>query len=78
METDELIKLLIDNCIDGEYNISSSETEKTIRYTVEVDSKQFGKIVGRGGRVAEAIRGIVNLFSKTKKKVYVQINNIEK
>jgi len=50
------------------------ETEDSIVIELRVDSEDMGKVIGKQGRIAKAIRTVVKAASvKSEKPVYVEI-----
>ena len=57
----ELVEFLVSELVsdpDG-VRVSESEDERGFRYQVEVAPGDMGKVIGRGGRTAKAIRTVV-------------------
>ena len=72
----ELIRLIIDNIVDdsASIDISSKKENGTEEITVSVPETLMGKVIGKSGRIAKAIRLIANSKrNKDSKKVYVNI-----
>ncbi|MDD2370773.1 MAG: KH domain-containing protein [Firmicutes bacterium] len=72
----ELIKLIIDNIVDESVSIEieSKKENGNEEITVHVPEEYMGKIIGKNGRIAKAIRLIANANkNKDTRKVYVNI-----
>lgn len=72
----ELIRLIIDNIVDesAPIEIQSSNENGKEEITVLVPEPYMGKVIGKSGRIAKAIRLIVNASRKKEaKRVYVNI-----
>ena len=54
----ELVQYLVTHLVDNKDAVRVSETEDGV-VTVSVDKADMGKIIGRQGKVAKAIRTIV-------------------
>ena len=68
-----LVKSLVSNP-DG-VEITEQEKEKEIVYSIKVDDEDFGKIIGRSGKVAAALRTVIRTASKKQnKRVFVKIS----
>ncbi len=72
----ELLTYLATSLVDNPENITieEKETDTSITFSVHVDEKDMGKIIGKQGKNAQAIRTIMKAAgSKTDKKVIVDI-----
>ena len=72
----DLLVYLATSLVDYPENVTveESETERTITYSLKVDEKDMGKVIGKQGKNAQAIRTIMKAAgSKTDKKVIVDI-----
>ncbi len=75
---EELIKSLILPLVTypEDVEIEAISLEPTLEYKVKVNSKDFGRVIGKGGHIAQAIRTI--LFagaSKEGKKIHLEIES---
>ncbi len=71
----EVLELMIKNLVDDAEAVSSKELngEKSIVYEVKVSEDDMGKVIGKQGRVARAIRAIMkSIASKENKKVTIE------
>ena len=71
----EVLELMIKNLVDDAEAVSIKELngEKSIVYEVKVSEDDMGKVIGKQGRVARAIRAIMkSIASKKKKKVTIE------
>ena len=67
-----IAKALVDN--PNEVVVTESEKEDEIIIELKVASNDMGKVIGRQGRIAKAIRSVVKAASsKMDKKVIVEI-----
>ena len=67
-----IAKALVDN--PDEVVVTESESEDEIVIELKVASNDMGKVIGKQGRIAKAIRSVVNAASsKMEKKVIVEI-----
>ena len=67
-----VIKALVDN--QEAVKINAVEGEKSVVYEVKVADEDMGKVIGKQGRIAKAIRAMVKAAaSRTDKKVIVEI-----
>lgn len=72
----ELLTYLATSLVDNPESITieEKETDMAITFSVRVDEKDMGKIIGKQGKNAQAIRTIMKAAgSKTDKKVIVDI-----
>lgn len=71
----EIIETIIKNLVTDTESVSINEVqgEKSIVYEVKVSEKDMGKVIGRDGKVAKAIRTIIKaVASKEEKRVTVE------
>ena len=67
-----IAKALVDN--PDEVVVTESEKEEEIVIELKVDPTDMGKVIGKQGRIAKAIRSVVKAASsKMDKKVIVEI-----
>ena len=73
----ELIEVIAKSLVDKpeEVTVSRTEKEHVIVYELHVDSSDMGKVIGRQGRIAKAIRMVVKSAASREddKKVVVEI-----
>ncbi len=70
----ELVKYLVASLIgeDKEFDVNISESDRSI--TLYIDKEDIGKVIGKGGKIAKAIRAIVKASaSKVNKRYNVEI-----
>ncbi len=67
-----LAKSLVDN--PDQVQVTETENESAIVYELTVDPDDMGRVIGKHGKIAKAIRAIVKSASyKLPKKVIVEI-----
>lgn len=68
----ELVKFLIGQLVsDPEcVEISAEETPSTVEITVTLPQSEMGKVIGKQGRIAKAVRTIVKAASAKENKKY--------
>ena len=72
----ELIEVLAQSLVDHPEVVTVTETEKDneIIFELKVAQDDMGKVIGKQGRIAKAIRSVVKAAaSRTDKKVTVEI-----
>lgn len=74
-DIDNLINFLISNFIDEDkYEIEKEEKKGQITYTVWIEKKYIGKVLGRNGKIANSIREIAKSLPNIKKKIFIKFN----
>lgn len=69
-----LIKNLVNNPEDVE--ITEKQEEKEIIYEVKVNNDDFGRVIGRQGKIAKSIRTIMKSIAvKKHKKIVIEFLN---
>ena len=72
----ELVEVIAKSLVDhpDEVVVTENEKEDAVIIELKVGSSDMGKVIGRQGRIAKAIRTVVKAASsKKKKKVIVDI-----
>jgi predicted RNA-binding protein YlqC (UPF0109 family) len=72
----ELVELLVKSLVDhpDEVNIQEIDSDRTVTIEVSVSPADIGKVIGKGGRIANALRTIVKAAAiKEDKRVYLEI-----
>ncbi len=72
----ELIETIAKALVDqpDKVSIHEKEDERSIVFELSVDPDDMGKIIGKQGRVAKALRTVVyTVARKDKKRVYIEI-----
>ena len=72
----ELVEVIAKSLVDypEEVVVTETENDKTIVVELHVASSDMGKVIGKQGRIAKAIRSVVKAAaSKSDKKVGVDI-----
>ncbi|MCR5624171.1 MAG: KH domain-containing protein [Lachnospiraceae bacterium] len=69
-----LAKSLVDN--PDQVVVEETETENDITLRLKVADEDMGKVIGKGGRIAKAIRTLVKASAfNNEKKIYVEIGD---
>ena len=72
----ELVEVIAKSLVDcpDEVGVTETENDKTIVVELHVAASDMGKVIGKQGRIAKAIRSVVKAAaSKSDKKVVVDI-----
>lgn len=71
----EILEVIIKNLVDRpeEVVVTEKQEEKEVRYEVKVAKEDMGKVIGKQGKMAKAIRSIAKaVATKEHKKVNVE------
>lgn len=74
---EELIKTIVLPLVDhpDEIEITASENNGLITYSLSVHSADKGKVIGKHGRIAKAIRSVINAAATTQtERIYLEIS----
>ncbi len=76
---EELVKFIVDQLVDdpSAVEVKSSEQDGILVINVIAEKEQIGKIIGKQGRIAKAIRTIVKAGAN-RSKIKVSVEIIEK
>jgi uncharacterized protein len=72
----ELLELLVKALVDhpDEVEIAESASPDGITYEIHVAQEDLGKVIGKGGKIANALRTVVKAAAmKTHQRVYVEV-----
>ena len=72
----EMLEILVKNLVDNPTAIEITEKDegKLVTLELRVDPSDMGKVIGRQGKIAKAIRTLMKAYSvKENKKVNVEI-----
>ncbi len=72
----ELVEVIAKSLVDhpDEVTVTETENDKSIVIELRVAQTDMGKVIGKQGRIAKAIRSVVKAAaSKAEKKVIVEI-----
>jgi predicted RNA-binding protein YlqC (UPF0109 family) len=69
----ELVKYIAQSLVDNpdEVKVNEVEGEKSIVLELSVAKEDMGKVIGKQGRIAKAIRSVVKASSSKSRKKYV-------
>lgn len=73
----QLIETIVSSLVDHPESISIKmvEEEEKITYQLSVHKEDMGKVIGKQGRVAKAIRTVIYAAGSTQqKKIYLEIS----
>ncbi|RXK18965.1 KH domain-containing protein [Macrococcus sp. DPC7161] len=73
---ENLLQTIIEPLVDfkDDIRITKEDHDKSITYHISVHPDDMGKVIGKQGRIAKAIRTIVTGANKSDKKVFVEID----
>ena len=80
-EIEEVLTCMVKSIVDSpdDIKIESSTSEKGILYEISVSKDDVGKVIGKGGRIASAIRSVAKAAgAKNGKRVMVNVFNSPK
>ena len=65
-KVEEMIAAIARQLVDepGEVSVSSREDDRELLFTLRVSEDDMGFVIGRGGRVADAIRQVVRAAAR--------------
>ena len=72
---EEILKAIIENLVENKEAVSIEKVQEDYKeiYKIKVDQSEMGKVIGRQGKIAQAIRTIAkSLGAKDKKKIDVE------
>lgn len=71
----ELVEVIVSNLVSSPEEIRVDETRNgnKIRLSLHVAPSDMGKVIGRHGRIAKAIRTVLKAYA-TKENVYVDLD----
>ena len=72
--TEDIIKSLVEDTDSVSVKEFDTEEENVILIQVMVADADMGRVIGKGGRIANAIRTLVQASSALKDNKYVKIN----
>ncbi|MFA8437529.1 KH domain-containing protein [Pueribacillus sp. YX66] len=66
---EELIKAIVTPLVDhpNDVRVTAKENDGLVTYSLTVHTEDKGKVIGRHGRIAKAIRSVVNAAATTRK-----------
>jgi len=71
-----LIEILVKSLVDHPERVEVNEVSapESVTYEIRVAGEDMGKVIGKNGRIANALRTVVKAAAmKTRTKVYVEI-----
>ncbi len=77
-EMKELIEAIVKPLVDSpdEIEITEIESDNQITYRLYIDKQDIGKVIGKQGRIAKAIRTVVYAAgSNSSKRIQLEIND---
>lgn len=73
---DKLVEFIARNLVDDadKVRVRRKETNHSVVVYLNVAPGDMGRVIGKGGRVATAIRGLLRAASRTDKRVILEID----
>ncbi len=70
---EDLIKYIVENLVENKdaVSVSSKQEENAVILEVSVASEDVGKVIGKNGKVAQALRSILHSASYKDTKKYI-------
>ena len=71
----EILETIIKNLVEDEAKatVTEKQEERSITYEVKVEAEDFGKVIGKQGRIAKSIRTVMkSIAAKEHKKVNIE------
>lgn len=71
----EMLEIIIKNLVEDTESVEITEEQKEniINFTVKVNEKDMGKVIGRQGRIAKSIRTVAKaIATKENKKINIE------
>ncbi len=70
---EELVRYIAENLVDdpGAVTVRSYETDQTVTIELHVAPDDMGKVIGKQGRIAKAIRAVVKAATAKEAKRYL-------
>ena len=75
----ELVKMIVRALVDDpdQVSVNKIEGERSVILEVRVAADDLGKVIGKGGRIANALRTLVRAAgAKERKSIWVDINKL--
>lgn len=76
---EELVTMIVRALVDSpeEVRVNKIEGERSMIFEVRVAPDDLGKVIGKGGRIANALRTLVRAVgTKERKSIWVDINKV--
>lgn len=73
----ELVEYIVKELVDNYDDCSVEVDDENALITVTVTKDEIGKVIGKQGRIAKAIRTIVKSASRNGKKYFVEIKEAQ-
>lgn len=70
---EHLVEFIVKNIVSNKdaVEISKTENDEQVTIFVKVSSEDIGKVIGKNGKIAQAIRSIVKTASNGESKKYI-------
>lgn len=73
---DRLVEFIAKNLVDdpSEVKVRRKETQNSVIVYLNVAQGDMGRVIGKNGRVANALRSLLRAASKTDKRIILEID----
>ena len=68
---EETLKLIVETLVINKENVSikKEENDETIKFKVSIPKEEMGRVIGRKGKIAQAIRTVIKSIAAKEKKM---------
>ncbi|MCK4544314.1 KH domain-containing protein [candidate division WOR-3 bacterium] len=76
--TESLLNFLTESLIDNrsKYKVNRLESDKNILYSIQVSKDDLGRVIGKGGKTANAIRTFIYACNRNGKKIKIKFEEL--
>lgn len=68
---EETLKLIVETLVTNKESVSiqKEENDETIKFKVSIPKEEMGRVIGRKGKIAQAIRTLIKSIASKEKKL---------
>ncbi|RKX69711.1 RNA-binding protein [candidate division TA06 bacterium] len=76
--TESLLNFLTESLIDNKskYRVNRLESDNNILYSIQVSKDDLGRVIGKGGKTANAIRSFIYACNRNGKKINIKFEEL--